>query len=79
MHYFFQENVKFDKYYILSKGFKYFQVKYPFLCIDLKTLSSSFDFKDQPQLYALCRFPSEIIEDLIYLVKKNIYIFYLFC
>lgn len=52
-----------DKYYILSKGFKNFKEKYSFLCIDSKNTSTEI------YLYSLSRFPSELIENLIYLVN----------
>lgn len=61
----FKETVKMSKYFILSKGFTEFKEKYSFLCIDdNKTNMDRF-------LYSLSRFPSEIVENMLYLVINS--------
>lgn len=61
----FKETVKMSKYFILSKGFTEFKEKYCFLCIDdNKTNMDRF-------LYSLSRFPSEVVENMLYLVINS--------
>ncbi len=58
-----EKNILFDKYFTLKFGFENFYGKYPFLC-----LNEEKDSNDINRLYPFSKFPSEIIEDHLFLV-----------